>query len=122
MIGEQNWVTEAIPDRCGLSMEGKPRPNHAIVIEAHGRMTAQQKLAIACDLSNATKELFRQALRSRFLDLSEEEFHRLYLERIALGYHRNEMMEASHQNPGRSGDRRYAHRVRDRNREPTLRQ
>ncbi len=70
-------------------MQGKPRPNHAIAIEAYRRMTAEQKLAIVCDLSDSTRELFRQGLRRRFPDLSEQEFHRLYLERISLCYNRN---------------------------------
>ena len=33
--------------------------------------------------------LFKQGLRERFPDLSEEEFHRLYLKRLALCHNRN---------------------------------
>src|SRR5690349_19876073 len=64
-------------------MDPKPRPNHALYIEVLRRMTPEQKLQKMFELSAFTKELFRQGLRQRFPELSEEEFHRLYLERLA---------------------------------------
>lgn len=67
----------------------KERPNHAMYLEVLRRMTPAQKLAKAFELSEMTRKLFRQGLRERFPDLSEEDFHKLYLERLARCHNRN---------------------------------
>ena len=70
-------------------MDPKPRPNHQLYIEVLRRMTPEQRLLKAFELSAFVKALFREGLRKRFPDLSEEAFHKLYLERLALCHNRN---------------------------------
>ncbi|MEE8585971.1 MAG: hypothetical protein V3T83_14090 [Acidobacteriota bacterium] len=70
-------------------MEIKPRPNHRIYIETLRRLSPEQKLAKAFELSDMSRRLFREGLRRRFPDLSDDEFQRLYLERLALCHNRN---------------------------------
>lgn len=67
----------------------KPRPNHKLYIQTLRRMTPSQRLAKAFELSAFAKELFRHGLRKRFPDLPEEEFHQLFLERLAKCHNRN---------------------------------
>ncbi len=67
----------------------KPRPNRSQYIEVLRRMTPQQRLAKAFELSELAKRLFKQGLRQQFPELSEEDFHQLYLERLAKCHNRN---------------------------------
>lgn len=73
----------------GAQRMQKPRPNHCEYIEVLRRMTPAQRLAKAFELSEVSKRLFQQGLRKQFPDLSEEDFHRLYLERLAKSHNRN---------------------------------
>ena len=52
-------------------------------------MTPEARLRQALELSDFTRELFREGLRARFPGLSGEEFERLYLERLELCHNRN---------------------------------
>jgi hypothetical protein len=52
-------------------------------------MTPEQRLAKAFELSEMTKQLFRQGLRERFPDLDDEAFHRLFLDRLAKCHNQN---------------------------------
>ncbi len=52
-------------------------------------MTPAQRLAKAFELSEMSKRLFKQGLRERFPEMSEEDFHRLYLERLDKCHNRN---------------------------------
>lgn len=61
----------------------KPRPNHRQYLEVLSRMSPQERLSKAFELSEMTKSLFRQGLRERFPDLPEDQFHALFLERLA---------------------------------------
>ena len=70
-------------------MDPKPRPNHQRYLEVLRNMTPEQRLLKAFELSAFSKALFKEGLRQRFPDLSEEVFHRLYLERLALCHNRN---------------------------------
>jgi len=70
-------------------MEIKPHPNQAIYLQTLQRMTPEQRLAKAFELSTLTKELFLQGLRNRFSDKDETEIKEIYLERIAKCYNRN---------------------------------
>lgn len=70
-------------------MDPKPRPNHGIYIQILRRMTVEQKLRKVFELSEMTRSLFREGLRKRFPDLTEEEFHRIYLERLEKCHNRN---------------------------------
>jgi len=67
----------------------KPRPNHALYIETLSRMTPEQRLQKAFELSQMTRELFLEGLRRRFPVKTEEELKAFYLERIAKCYNRN---------------------------------
>ena len=70
-------------------VNGKPRPNHREYIKVLQRMTPEQRLLKAMELSEQSKQLFKQGLRNRFPDLSDEDFHQLYLERLAKCHNRN---------------------------------
>lgn len=70
-------------------MSLKPRPNHRIYIETLRRMTPEQRLLKAFELSELSKALFVHGLRQRFPDLSEEEFRKLLLERLSKCHNRN---------------------------------
>lgn len=70
-------------------MEIKPHPNQAMYLQILQRMTPEQRLAKAFELSSLTKELFLQGLRNRFSDKDETEIKEIYLERIAKCYNRN---------------------------------
>ena len=71
------------------SVDPKPRPNRQRYLEILRRMTPEQRLQIAFDLTEQTRELLRIGLRDRFPDLSEEELHELYLERLEKCHNRN---------------------------------
>ena len=63
-------------------MDPKPRPNHRLYIETLRRMTPEQRLLKAFELSELGKELFRAGLRRRFPDATSEEFQALFLKRL----------------------------------------
>lgn len=63
-------------------MDIKPRPNHAIYIRTLRAMTPEQRLAKAFELSEMTRDLLRAGLRQRFPHASDQELHRLYLDRL----------------------------------------
>ena len=64
-------------------------PNHEIYLRVLRSMTPEQRLQKAFELSEFSKGLFRHGLRKRFPDLSEEEFEKLYLERLDLCHNKN---------------------------------
>lgn len=70
-------------------MDLKDRPNHAEYIAILRSLSPEERLMKAFELSEMTREVFRQGLRSRFPDLGEGEFQQLYLERLALCHNRN---------------------------------
>ena len=67
----------------------KPQPDHSIYLAALRRMSPQERLAKAFELSDNVRQLFRDGLRRRFPDLSEEELQQLYLNRLSLCHNRN---------------------------------
>ena len=69
-------------------MNYRENPNHEIYIKALRNMTPEQRLQKAFELTEFSKELFKHGLRKRFPDLSEEEFEKLYLERLELCHNR----------------------------------
>ncbi len=71
-------------------MNIKERPNHKQYIEILRRMTPEQRLMKAFELSKFSKKLFIHGLRKRFPDLNEEEFHKLYMERLEKCYNRKD--------------------------------
>jgi hypothetical protein len=64
-------------------MDPKPRPNHRKYLEVLRSMTAQQKALKAFEMSELGKELLREVLRRRFPEATEEELHRIFLDRLA---------------------------------------
>ena len=53
-------------------------------------MTPEQRLMKAFELSKFSKKLFIHGLQKRFPDLDEEEFHKLYIERLEKCYNRKD--------------------------------
>jgi hypothetical protein len=88
---ERRIVMGSIERRVGArgSMDPKPRPNHRLYLQVLARMTPEQHLLKAFELSAFTRALFKEGLRKRFPDLSEEELHRVFLERLARCHNRN---------------------------------
>lgn len=72
-----------------MSMNIKPKPNHEIYIQVLKRMTPEQRLSKAFELSEFGKRLFIQGLRKRFPELSEEEFKKVLFERLSKCHNRN---------------------------------
>lgn len=70
-------------------MDIKPRPNHKVYIQLLRKMTPEQKLLKAFEMSEFTRKLFEHGLRKTFPDLSEEEFHELLLKRLDKCHNRN---------------------------------
>ncbi len=58
-------------------------------IEILRRMTPEQRLAKAFELTEFTRALFRQGLRSRYPDMPDDEFEKLYRARLDLCHNRN---------------------------------
>ncbi len=67
----------------------KPQPNHRIYLETLRRMTPEERVAKAFELTEFARSLFREGLRRRFPDASEAELHALYLKRLQKCYNRN---------------------------------
>ena len=70
-------------------MNNKPRPNHQLYIEVLRRMTPEQRLRKAFELTQFAKALFKEGLRQSHPELSEKEFHELYLARLEKCHNRN---------------------------------
>ena len=70
-------------------MNPKPRPNRKLYIEILRRMTPQQRLLKSFELTQMSRDLLRAGLRSRFPDATDEQIHRMYLERLAKCHNRN---------------------------------
>ena len=67
----------------------KPRPNHSRYLQVLRAMTPAQRLEKAFEVAADMKRLVRAGLRARFPDMSEQELHRLALERLAKCHNRN---------------------------------
>ncbi len=70
-------------------MYPKPRPNHQIYLQTLAKMTPEQRLLKAFELSALSKQLFLEGLKKRFPEKTEQEIKKIYLERIAKCYNRN---------------------------------
>ncbi len=70
-------------------MNPKPRPNHRLYLEILRKMTPEQKLLKVFELSEFSKALFAAGLRKRFPEATQEEFHRIFLDRLAKCHNRN---------------------------------
>ena len=70
-------------------MDPKPHPNDLRYIEILRGMTPDQRLRKAMELTELGKRLFAAGLRRIHPELSEDEFHRLYLAKIAQCHNTN---------------------------------
>jgi len=64
-------------------VDPKPRPNHQLYLQTLRRLTPEQRLLKAFELSAFARDLFLHGLRRRFPDVSEAELRQIYLERLA---------------------------------------
>lgn len=70
-------------------MQIKPRPNHRRYLDVLKRITPEQKVQKAFELTEFSKQVFLDGLRDRHPELSEPELHRLALQRLARCHNRN---------------------------------
>ena len=70
-------------------MNPKKRPNHRRYIEVLRKMTPEQRLLKAFEMSAFTKALFTEGLRKRFPDANPDEFRRILLARLEKCHNRN---------------------------------
>ncbi len=63
-------------------MNIKKRPNHKLYIQALRRMSPEQRLLKAFELSQFSRDLFLHGLRKRFPDLPDDAINKIYLERL----------------------------------------
>ena len=62
---------------------------HAAQLRVLQSMTPEERLREALDLSDFVRALFREGLRRRFPDLSEDDFNALFLKRLKLCHNSN---------------------------------
>jgi hypothetical protein len=67
----------------------KPQPNRQIYIEILRRMTPEQRLLKAFELSDMARRAFEDGLRQQFPELPEAEFQQLVRTRLAKCHNRN---------------------------------
>lgn len=70
-------------------MDPKRRPNHRLYLRVLRSLTPEQRLLKAFELSALSKAFFVHGLRKRFPDVTEEEFHKILLDRLAKCHNRN---------------------------------
>lgn len=70
-------------------MKFKSSPNHKQYLITLNKMSAEQRLLKALELSAITKQLFLAGLTKRFPDKTEAEIKEVYLQRLAKCYNRN---------------------------------
>jgi hypothetical protein len=71
-------------------MDPKPRPNNAVYVQTLRRMTPEQRLAKAFELTEMARELLWSGLRQRFPEKSESDLRKSYLRRLEKSYNRND--------------------------------
>ncbi len=70
-------------------MSSKQSPNHKQYLITLNKMSTEQRLLKALELSATTKKLFMAGLNKRFPDKTETEIKKIYLQRLAKCYNRN---------------------------------
>ena len=63
-------------------MDPKPRPNREIYQRALRRLTSEQRLLKAFELTEQSHELLRAGIRLRFPDAGPDEQQRIYLRQL----------------------------------------
>lgn len=72
-----------------MNKDIKPRPNKELYYEVLRRMTPEQKLQKAFELSEFAKALFLEGVRDRNPGKSEEEIRKIYIEQLLKCHNRN---------------------------------
>jgi len=67
----------------------KPDIDHKEYLRILRKMTPEQRLLKSLELSELTRDLFKQGLRKRFPNLPEEKIREIYLERMEKCHNRN---------------------------------
>ncbi len=70
-------------------MSIKPSPHHKQYLTTLSRMSPEQRLLKALELSAMTKALFLAGLTRRFPEKTEAEIKEIYVQRLAKCYNRN---------------------------------
>ncbi len=70
-------------------MNTKESPNHKQYLATLKKMSPEQRLLKALELSAIAKELFINGLHKRFSDKTEAEIKEIYLQRLSKCYNRN---------------------------------
>ena len=73
----------------GGSVDPKPRPNHRRYLEVLQRMTPEERLLKAFELTEFSRKLFVTGLRERHPHASAKEFQKLLLERLDRCHNQN---------------------------------
>ena len=70
-------------------MNFKKGQDHKVYIQVLRRMSPEKRLLKAFELSEFTNQLFIHGLRKRYVELPEEEFRKLLMERLDKCHNRN---------------------------------
>ncbi len=70
-------------------MNPKPHPNHRLYIQVLRKMTPEQRLLKAFELSAFSKQLFVHGLKKKYPDVSEAEFAQILRDRLDKCHNRN---------------------------------
>lgn len=70
-------------------MDPKPHPHHRLYIQILRRMTPDQRLRKALELTDLGKRLFADGLRRLYPQLTDADFRRLYSEHLARCHNNN---------------------------------
>jgi len=70
-------------------MNMKPQSIHDVRISVLRRMSGEERLLKAFELSDLVRQLFAHGLRKRFPNISEEAFKKVFLERLDICHNRN---------------------------------
>ncbi len=70
-------------------MDIKKRPNHRLYIQVLRRMSPEQRLLKAFELSAFAKQLFVRGLHERFPNLAGKDFQKKLRERLARCHNKN---------------------------------
>jgi hypothetical protein len=63
-------------------VDPKPRPNREIYLQTLRRLTPEQRLLKAFELTELSRELLRAGIRQRYPQAGEAEVQRIYLDRL----------------------------------------
>ena len=72
-----------------MPVNPKQRPNHRLYIEILRKMTPEERLLKAFELSDFSKQLFIHGMRKKYPHMSAAEFARLLRDRLEKCHNRN---------------------------------